>query len=355
MSTKPNRAVAMKKNTFGNLFQVHSFGESHGKAVGLIIDGCPSGVKFCLKTLQDFVNRRRPGFSLFTSKRKEKDLVHLLSGVYKNKTLGTPIAMMVYNTDARPKDYDKIKTRPRPGHADDIWKNKYKHIDHRGGGRASARETLSRVMAGAVAQMLIKYLAPKLEVISFIKSVGPHCISQNCFDKIIKQKNAKKKLQTLNLSIPDVLCLAKVKKLLTQASASGESYGGVITVVAKNPPAGLGQPVFSKLKSDLASGLLSIGSTAGIEFGAAFKESAQKGSQFHSKKQTHNYAGLRGGISTGDDLIINLTFKPVSSIGFVAKNGRHDACVLQRALPIVESMLLLSLADHLLFARLDKV
>lgn len=345
----------MNGNTFGKLFQVHSFGESHGKAVGLIINGCPSGVKFCLKDLQDFVNRRRPGFSAFASKRKENDLVHLLSGVYKNKTLGTPIAMMVYNTDARPKDYDKIKTRPRPGHADDIWKNKYKHIDHRGGGRASARETLSRVMAGAVAQMLIKSLEPKLEVFSFIKSVGPYCISEDCAKAIANKKNAKKQLQALSLSIPDALCLSQVKKLLKKASVSGESYGGVITIIAKNVPAGLGQPVFNKLKSDLAAGLLSIGSTAGITFGEAFKESTQAGSQFHSKKQVHNYSGLRGGISTGDDLLINLAFKPVSSIDLVAKNGRHDSCVLQRALPIVEAMLLLSLADHLLFTRLDKI
>lgn len=345
----------MGGSTFGQVFQIHSFGESHGKAMGVIIEGCPSGVKFSLNNLQSFLNRRRPGFSSFTSKRKEADRVELLSGVYEGYTLGTPIALLVYNQDAKPLDYKKIKFNPRPGHADDVWKTKYKHTDHRGGGRASARETVSRVMAGAVAQMLIKSLQPKLNVFSFIKSIGAHNISVAAVKNIMQHPAPQKELEKLDLAIPDKECLKKIKTLLTKASLSGESYGGVVQLVARGLPAGLGQPVFHKLKSDIALGLLSIGSTVGIEFGNGFQDSAEQGSVFHSLKQQHNYAGLRGGISTGEDLILKLAFKPVSSIGSVARQGRHDPCVLQRALPIIESMVLISFADHLLSSRLDKI
>ncbi len=345
----------MSGSTFGQVFKVHSFGESHAKAMGVVIDGCPSGVKFSLDNLQSFLNRRRPGFSTFTSKRKEEDTVELLSGVYDGHTLGTPIAMLVYNKDTKPSDYKEIKSNPRQGHADDVWKAKYKYTDHRGGGRASARETVSRVMAGAVAQMLIKSLQPKLNVFSFIKSVGPISISDEAIANIKKHSNPEKELRKLDLAIPDDKCLQKVKNLLTKAKLNGESYGGVVELIACNLPAGLGQPVFHKLKSDIAMALLSIGSTVGIEFGDGFEDSMQQGSKFHSLNQQHNYSGLRGGISTGDDLILNLAFKPVSSIGKVALNGRHDPCVLQRALPVIESMVLISLADHILSCRLDKI
>lgn len=345
----------MGGSTFGKVFQIHSFGESHGKAMGVIIDGCPSGVELSLTRLQSFVNRRRPGFSPFASKRKEEDQVQLLSGVYEGYTLGTPIALLVYNQDARPSDYDEIKSKPRQGHADDVWKAKYKHTDHRGGGRASARETLSRVMAGAVAEMLIQSLQPQLNIFSFIKSVGLFGVSVAATQTIMQHPSPQKELAKLDLAIPDKECLEKVKVLLSEACVSGESYGGVVQLVARGLPAGLGQPVFHKLKSDLALGLLSIGSTVGIEFGDGFKASSQQGTEFHSSQQQHNYAGLRGGISTGEDMVIKLAFKPVSSVGSVARQGRHDPCVLQRALPIVESMVLLSLADHLLSCRLDKV
>lgn len=345
----------MGGSTFGQVFQIHSFGESHGRAMGVIIDGCPSGVQFSLANLQSFLNRRRPGFSLFTSKRKEGDQAELLSGVYQGYTLGTPIALLVYNQDARPLDYEEIRTKPRQGHADDVWKAKYKYVDHRGGGRASARETVSRVMAGAVAQMLIKSLYPKLEVFSFIKSIGLSSISAVAMEGIMQHPHPQEELGKLDLAIPDRECLEKVKLLLTEASLSGESYGGVVQLVVRDLPAGLGQPVFHKLKSDIALGLLSIGSTVGIEFGDGFQASLQQGSSFHSLGQKNNYAGLRGGISTGEDLVLKLAFKPVSSVGSVARQGRHDPCVLQRALPIIESMVLISLADHLLSSRLDKV
>ncbi|MBE8162809.1 MAG: chorismate synthase [Bdellovibrionaceae bacterium] len=345
----------MGGSTFGRVFQIHSFGESHGKAMGVVIDGCPSGVKFSLTQLQEFVNRRRPGFSPFSSKRKEADQVELLSGVYEGYTLGTPIALLVYNQDARSSDYDEIKKKPRPGHADDVWKVKYKHTDHRGGGRASARETLSRVMAGAVAKMLIQSLQPKLNVFSFIKSIGLFEISSAATQAIMQHPSPKKELEKLDLAIPDKECLEKVKKLLGDAGVSGESYGGVVQLVVRGLPAGLGQPVFHKLKADLALALLSIGSTVGLEFGDGFKISSERGSEFHSLQQQHNYAGLRGGISTGEAMVVKIAFKPVSSVGAVARNGRHDPCVLQRALPIVESMVLLSIADHLLSCRLDKV
>lgn len=347
--------MIMRGNTFGKVFQIHSFGESHAKAMGVIVEGCPAGVKFCFNSLQNFINRRRPGFSPFTSTRKEQDQVEVLSGVYEGLTLGTPIAMLVYNQDARSSDYQEIKTKSRLGHADDVWKNKYEHVDHRGGGRASARETVSRVMGGAVAEMLIQSLQPKLQVFSFIKSIGSYSSSADAIDKIMSQANPQKELDSLDLAIPDIKCLAKVKSLLTEARLSGESYGGVVQLVVRGLPAGLGQPVFHKLKSDIALGLLSIGSTVGIEFGDGFQDSVESGSTFHDSKQKNNYAGLRGGISTGEDLVLKLAFKPVSSIGSVAKKGRHDPCVLQRALPIVESMVLLSLADHLLYCRLDKV
>lgn len=345
----------MRGNTFGKLFQVHSFGESHGKAMGAVIDGCPAGVEFSLEHLQSFVNRRRPGFSDFSSKRKEDDSVELLSGVYEGRTLGTPIAMLVYNQDARPSDYEEIKFKTRQGHADDLWKSKYGFADHRGGGRASARETIARVMAGAVAQMLIKSLKPRLNVFSFIKSVGNCQIDALSLNKIMSAPEPQGELDALDLAIPDPNCLFQVKTLLSEARLTGESYGGVIQLVARHLPSGLGQPVFHKLKSDLAFGLMSIGSTVGLEFGDGFQNSSEPGSQFHSENQEHNYSGLRGGMSTGQDLIVNLAFKPVSSVGTVALKGRHDPCVLQRALPIVESMVLLSLAEHLLFARLDQL
>lgn len=313
----------MGSNTFGNLFSITTFGESHGPAIGVVIDGCPAGVPFDEKLLHHELERRRPGYIEGVTKRQEPDLPEVLSGVYEGKTLGTPIAIMVRNVDARSKDYEKLSFRP--GHADDLWKKKFGHSDYRGGGRASGRETVARVMAGAVAKMLIRYLDEHIQIKTRIKQIGLFIIDEKqIFTEILKE-----------------------------AQDKGESYGALVSINIAGVGPGLGQPIFRKLKSDLASALMSIGGTCGIEFGAGFAAGTYKGSDFHSKKI--NYGGIRGGMSTGELMAINIVFKPTSSINEVAKKGRHDPCIAIRALPVIEAMCHLVLAEHLLWNRLNQI
>lgn len=320
----------MSANIFGNRFKVVSFGESHGPAYGVVIEGMPSGVEFNHDLLIKYLNERRPGQGLHVTERNEMDLPEILSGIYENKTLGTPIAVIVKNKDQRAQDYQQIKSDPRIGHADDVWKNKFEHTDHRGGGRSSGRETLNRVIAGAFAEMLFNTSKIKTEVLAMAEQIGPYKINSNEIS-------------------------SEVKKFLEEAKQKGESYGGIISCEIKNPPQNLGQPVFHKLKSDLASAMLGIGAVEGFEFGAGFKSAEMVGTDFHQQADSVNYGGIRGGISTGESIHFKIVFKPTSSIKDVAKIGRHDPCIVPRAVPVVRAMAWMVLADHLLWTKTDRV
>lgn len=344
----------MGANTFGHHFQFHSFGESHGGALGCVIEGCPSGVKVDLEFLQNEMNRRRPGTNKdqIVSARKEADQVEILSGVFEGMTLGTPIAVIVRNQDAKSEDYDKIKSQARAGHADDVWSEKFSHRDHRGGGRSSGRETIARVIAGAFAKMLIKQIHPEFKIIGFATQISEIKISEQEKNKFLKSKseNPADEFQA-RFPIEDQ---NKIRDLLTKAQETGESYGAKAEIRAMHMPKSLGQPVFHKLKSDLAAAIMSIGAVSSFQVGLGNPEE-MKGTEFHAQSDSAVYGGIRGGISTGEDLIIEVKFKPTSSILDIAKKGRHDPCIVTRAIPVVESMVACVLADHLLLKRLDQV
>ena len=321
----------MASNSFGTLFRMTSFGESHGVAMGVVIDGIPAGIHFDEELLKRQLDRRKPGSSEIVTARTESDNYEILSGIFEGKTLGTPIAVVVRNTNQKSSDYDSVKQTHRAGHADDVWKNKFGHSDHRGGGRSSGRETVSRVIAGSFAEMFCRKIAPQAVIESRITQVGPY----------------ENKLTGQDLN-------SEISKALIKAKTEGESYGGILEIKIKNIPANLGQPVFHKLKADLAAALMSIGATSAVEFGAGVSASAAKGTEFHQTIDSENYGGIRGGISTGEPIVMRLHFKPTSSILDVAKKGRHDPCILVRALPVAEAMVWIVLADHLLWARMDK-
>ncbi len=315
----------MSTSSIGQRFVITSFGESHGAALGVVIDGCPAGLEWDEKIIRENLKRRRPGTSAIVSGRQEADEYEILSGVFENKTLGTPIALIVRNQDAKSKDYDQIKNNPRAGHADDVWKNKFGISDHRGGGRSSGRETVTRVLAGSVAQMLCQRMAPQMKVLAKVIQVGAHAYSP------------------------------AVDEMLKKAQAEGESYGGVIEVQIQNPLANLGQPVFHKLKSDFAAAFMSIGAVTAVEMGAGIDATIKKGTEFHKDASSENYGGIRGGISTGETISFKVHVKPTSSILDVAKKGRHDPFIGTRAVPVIESMAFLVLADHLLWMKTDKI
>ncbi len=340
----------MSANSFGQYFKITTFGESHGAALGVVIDGCPSRVLFDHELLLENLKKRRPGQSMITTSRNEKDQPEILSGVFENKTLGTPICIIVRNHDQKSEDYSKIKAAPRIGHADDTWLTKFQHVDFRGGGRASGRETLSRVLAGSVAQMLCQQLQPELKIKSYAAQIADYQLSQserenvwsiNVEDFVTRFPSAEKNTQII--------------KLLEAAKAQGESYGGQVEVQIKNIPAGLGQPVFHKFKSDLASAVMSIGATSAFEFGTGAAAGEQKGTAFHKEMRSGAYGGIRGGLTTGETINFTVTFKPTSSIKDIAKLGRHDPCIVPRAVPVVEAMVWLLIADHLLWSRTDRL
>lgn len=317
----------MGSNRFGTIFQWTTFGESHGLAMGVVIDGCPAGIPFDEELLLTELNRRKPGSNSLVSDRNETDRPEILSGIFENKTLGTPIAVVVRNQDQRSKDYESIKNNPRIGHADDMWKEKFGHSDYRGGGRASARETVNWVIAGSFAQMFCKTQAPETKVKTELLQVGPW----------LKKEG------------PEALT-----NLLSKAKEDGESYGGIVQLKIEKPPAHLGEPIFNKIKSQLAQAFMSINACCGVELGEGFRAATIKGSEFHTKKDSEVYGGLRGGISTGETIQFQLAFKPTSSIGEVAKSGRHDPCIVLRALPVIEAMAWNVLADQILLSRLNK-
>lgn len=340
----------MNANSFGQLFKVHSFGESHGPAMGAIVEGCPSGVPLTGAEVQTELDRRRPGAGAHVSARQEPDQVEILSGVFEGKTIGTPIAMCVRNTNARSDDYKQ--PLDRRGHADDVWQAKFGHVDPRGGGRASGRETISRVMAGAVAKQVIAKLCPELNIKGFVRALGPFELnklereiflaSDQISDAFVARFPSEAQGEALSSALEDL-------------RADANSWGGIAEVAIQNPPEGLGQPVFHKLKSDLAAALMGVGAVAAIEIGDGLHVSERDGYQFHKESPPSIYGGIRGGISTGETIFIRVHMKPTSSIDRVARLGRHDPCILIRAVPVLEAMAQLVICDHLLWRRLDRL
>lgn len=343
----------MAANSFGQRFVVTTFGESHGAALGVVVDGVPAGITWNDSLLSRELERRRPGQSAVVSGRAEGDQPEVLSGVFEGRTLGTPIAMIVRNTDARSQDYKSIAQNPRAGHADDVWKQKFNHSDPRGGGRSSGRETVSRVMAGAVARMLLAQAQTSIIFTGFARSIGPFELTSEDYAQL--QPADQNPADAFVARFPSSTQASQVEKLLLDAKAEGKSYGGVAELWIDGLPSGLGQPVFHKLKSDLAMAMMSIGATAGVELGAGFASANEEGSAFHSRADNSDYGGIRGGISTGERLIMRVAFKPTSSVLDVAKKGRHDPCIVPRAIPVMEAMAAIVIADHVLLSKSDRI
>lgn len=325
-------------NTIGTLFRVTTFGESHGTALGCVIDGCPPKIPLTEQDIQRELDKRKPGQSKFTTNRKEPDKVNILSGVFQGKTLGTPIAMIVENQDARSGDYENLKNIFRTGHADSTWEAKYGFRDFRGGGRASGRETVARVMAGAVAKKILK--REKIKIHAYALEIAGIRAGKTDFGFI--ENNA---LRTCD---PGKVKL--MERAIEKAKSEGDSVGGIVEIIAKNVRAGLGEPVFGKLSADLAAALCSIPSVKGIEFGSGFEAARKKGSEQNDPAK-NNEGGILGGISSGKDIIMRIAVKPPSSILKFGIKGRHDPCIVPRIIPVAESMAAIVLADHLLRQR----
>ena len=348
----------MSGNSFGKSFVVTTFGESHGLALGCVIDGCPPGMDLSEEDIQGDLDRRRPGRNKHTTQRNEPDRVKILSGVFKGKTTGTPIGLLIENTDQRSKDYGDIKDKFRPGHADYTYQQKYGIRDYRGGGRSSARETAMRVAAGAIAR---KYLAESagIDIRGFVSQLGPIHLEPR--DLSIIDDNA------FFCADPDKL--DELDAFMTALREEGDSIGAKISVLVRHMPVGLGEPVFDKLEADLAHGLMSINAVKGVEVGAGFAAVEQRGSQHRDEMTQSGFSkndagGTLGGISSGQDLLVSIALKPTSSISKPGKTidksgeeteivtrGRHDPCVGLRATPIAEAMVALVLVDHLLRNR----
>lgn len=343
----------MSANQFGHIFKVSTFGESHGRAMGAVVDGCPAGLEFDEDLLVANLKRRRPGQSEVTSERKELDEPQVLSGVFQGKTLGTPISLVIWNKDQRSQDYDPKQMEMRKGHATDLWQGKFGHSDPRGSGRASGRETVSRVLGGSVAQMLLRQICPEMKVFAFVSQVGSYSLKKEQVSELADAiENERLHVDDFITRIPHADLNAEVSEILKGCKASGDSYGGYVDLFITHPPRHLGQPVFKKLKSELASAVMSIGTSQSVELGLTNSLSLS-GSEFHSEGK--NYAGLRGGISTGEEIHLRIGFKPPSTLGEMAKHGRHDPCILPRVIPVVEAMAHLVLADQVLWSIQDKL
>jgi chorismate synthase len=348
----------MSGNSIGSVFTVTTFGESHGLALGAVIDGCPPGLALTEADLQHDLNRRKPGQSRFTTQRREDDAVKILSGVFEGVTTGTPIGLLIENTDQKSKDYNNIKDLFRPAHADYTYQQKYGIRDYRGGGRSSARETAMRVAAGAIAK---KYLAQHCGVLvrAYLSQLGPIKAQTLDWDQV--EQNA--------FFCPDASKVSEMETYMSALNKEGNSIGAKITVVASGMPVGLGEPVFDRLDADIAHALMSINAVKGVELGAGFESVTQKGTE-HRDEMTpqgflsNNAGGVLGGISSGQDIVANIALKPTSSIRIpglsidvqgnpveVITTGRHDPCVGIRAVPIAEAMLAIVLMDHLLRHR----
>jgi len=356
----------MSGNSFGNIFRITTFGESHGKAIGVVIDGCPSGITLDEDFLQAELDRRKPGQSKITTQRKEADLFEVLSGVFAGKTTGTPLAFLIKNEDQRSGDYRHVADRYRPSHADYTYDLKYGFRDYRGGGRSSARETAARVLGGAVAKLFLQTLGT--EVRAFVSQIGDLKIGDDYrqFDFNRIEENI--------VRCPDPQLAEKMITLVDSIRKEGDSIGGVITCVARNVQAGIGEPVFDKLSAELAKAMLSINAVKGFEYGSGFAGVRLKGSEHNDlfvkdeqgkiRTLTNFSGGIQGGITNGEDIYFRTAFKPVATIMKaqasldqdgnpveVTGRGRHDPCVVPRAVPIVEAMTALVLADYYLLWR----
>ena len=340
----------MAGNTFGDIFNITTWGESHGKALGVIIDGCPAGLALTEKDIQVELDKRKPSKSKASTTRKEDDKVKILSGVFEGKTTGTPLSMIVFNHGQKSKDYSKLKDIYRPGHADLTYDLKYGIRDYRGGGRSSGRETVARVMAGAVAKKILKKY--KVDISGYAVQIGE-------FDGLSKKLS--KKMEN------------EIDKYLMKLKREKDSCGGVVEIIVKKCPAGLGEPVFDKIEADLAKAIMSIGSVKGVEFGTGFECGALMGSEQNDeyeikngkvKIKTNNAGGMLGGITNGENLVLRFAVKPPASIGKkqmtvnkrkkqvnISIDGRHDVCIVPRIIPVAESMVAIILVDHLLKAN----
>lgn len=355
-------------NSYGNLFRISTFGESHGPAIGVVIDGCPAGLDIDEAFIQSELDRRKPGQSKITTQRKEDDTFKILSGIFEGKSTGTPIAIVIENTDQRSKDYSHIASTFRPSHADYTYEIKYGVRDYRGGGRSSARETAARVAAGAIAKLFLKQSGVKIN--AFVSQVGeikaPHYLELNLSqteDNIVR--------------CPDASTAEKMIALIDQVRLERDTIGGIVTCVVKNAPVGLGEPVFDKLHAELGKAMLSINAVKGFEYGSGFAGTTLRGSQHNDefykdgdkiRTKTNFSGGIQGGISNGEDIYFNVAFKPVATImqdqetvdkdgnsAIVSGKGRHDPCVVPRAVPIVEAMAALVLADFMLHKKNSKI
>ena len=359
----------MAGNIFGTVFKITTFGESHGKAVGVIIDGCPAGLSIDENFIQHELDRRRPGQSKIVTQRDEADKVFVQSGVFEGVSTGHPISLVIYNEDQRSKDYSHIFDKYRPSHADFTYQEKYGVRDYRGGGRSSARETAARVAAGAVAKILLLHFG--ISVNAYVSQVG-NIIAEKKYQDLDFTK-----IEDTPVRCPDLEVAERMIALIQEAKKAGDTIGGVTTCVVKNCPTGLGEPAFDKLHADLGKAILSINACKGFEYGSGFSGVTMRGSEHndpfyavHDKVHTTtNFSGgIQGGISNGEDIYFRAAFKPVATIipsqdsvnqkneaVEVVGKGRHDPCVLPRAVPIVEAMTALVLADHLLRNRLAKL
>jgi chorismate synthase len=354
-------------NSFGQLFRVTTFGESHGGGIGVVIDGCPPKIDISQVDIQRELDRRRPGQSKITTQRQEEDRCEILSGVFDRKTLGTPIGILVRNKDARPQDYAEIATKFRPSHADFTYEAKYGIRNWQGGGRASARETIGRVAAGVVARRVLRSFYPKIDIVAYVMQV--HELSA----KIDRSKVKTSDVDANIVRCPDQTAAKKMISLIEKTRAEGDSLGGVIECVVRNAPVGLGEPVFDKLEADLAKAMLSLPATKGFEIGSGFSSTRMRGSEHNDpfemrggkiRTSTNYSGGIQGGISNGEEIYFRVGFKPTATIAreqktvsasreqtkFAAR-GRHDPCVLPRAVPMVEAMAALVLCDHALRQR----
>ena len=351
-------------SSFGRLFRITTFGESHGGGVGVVIDGCPPRISLGEADIQRALDRRRPGQSAIVSPRQEADRCEILSGVFEGKTLGTPIAILVRNEDAQPEAYREMKETFRPSHADFTYEAKYGIRNWQGGGRASARETIGRVAAGAVAHQVLATLHPPLEVVTYVTQV------YDIVATVDSQSVTCAEVEANAVRCPDEVAAKKMMQSIEQARTDGDSLGGIVECVIRGVPAGLGEPVFDKLEADLGKAMLSLPATKGFEIGSGFASAAMKGSEHNDpfevregkvQTSTNRSGGVQGGISNGESIVFRVAFKPTATIAraqktvtaakeetTLAARGRHDPCVLPRAVPMVEAMATLVLCDHAL-------
>ena len=354
-------------NTFGHLYRVTTWGESHGGGVGAVVDGCPPKIALSEKDLQPDLDRRRPGQSKIVTPRKEADRCEILSGVFGGMTLGTPISVWVRNEDARPEAYKEMETMFRPSHADYTYQAKYGIRNWQGGGRTSARETVGRVIGGSVARTMFKQVVPRLSVTAFVRQVG------SVVARMDTGKVSAKEVESNIVRWPDAKEAEQVVRLIERARSEGDSLGGVVECIVRGCPVGLGEPVFDRLEADLAKAVMSLPATKGFEIGSGFAGVRMRGSEHNDefylqgkkvRTRTNRSGGVQGGISNGEDIVFRVAFKPVATLAKVQRTvdsrgrqvelkarGRHDPCVLPRAVPMVEAMTLLVLADHYLRDR----